>query len=522
MDNAVIADLLAEREISEQLLNYCRGIDRLDRALLASVWHASGTADYGNVGEKKPVQNVIEELIQKYTPFAFHHHNVMHPLLRIEGDKAVSETSVIAILRTNSEEEGQLRDEHQRIRFLDQWSRRAGRWALDHRIVVLTTIWEQSPVSGVTGTLTKRDHTDPGYAHLGSLGGDGVFATKAESLADLRAERDIRRLFATYSRGVDRFDPDIWKLAWHDDATLSYETGKLDGTAHDMVFLMTFGHYPWAAHQHQSTRAAIRVCGDSAVSETLNLAMLHGYIDPAGISVQDHYRGRYLDTWERRNGTWAIKHRFTPRGCMWQQSVKSEVSAFMRRDRSDPSYALFASFETGEQDDLAILVGEQAIRAQLQTYCRALDRLDMPLLRSVWCPSGRLVDRTRAMDGDASVMNYCIMGELANWAASAHHTTLTMIDINDDKAVSETYFENTLIQHPEKEGIATNRNVRGRYLDRWSQREGLWALEYREILLDFVWEEQVTNLFPTQAAIRDQTDSSYSLFAGKFSLGRQA
>ncbi|MCP5364516.1 MAG: nuclear transport factor 2 family protein [Hyphomicrobiales bacterium] len=518
MDNAVITELLAEREVSEQLLNYCRGLDRLDRELLASVWHTSGTADYGNDGRNEPANEVIEKLIQKCTGFVFHHHNVTHPLLRIEGDKAVSETSVIAIFRKSGEEEGQWHDEHQRIRFLDQWSRRDGRWAIDHRIAIPTIVWEQSAVSGITGTLTRRDRTDPGYAHLNSLGDQGMAGTQAAGLPELRAERDIRRLLATYSRGIDRFDPDIWKSAWHDDATLSYETGQLDGVAHDMAFLMTFGHHQWVAHQHQSTLPSIRVCGDRAVSETLNFAMLHGYNSPAGISVQDHYRGRYLDTWEKRNGKWALDNRFTPRGCMWQQTVRSEVGAFMRRDRSDPSYEIFASFETDEQDDLAILIGERAIRAQLQTYCRALDRLDAALLRSVWSHGGTLVDRTRAMSGDALEMNDFILGELGNLAASMHHTTLAAIDINRDRAVSETYFENILIPHPDKEGKAVNRHVRGRYLDRWSQREGIWALEYREILLDFAWEQQVTILFPFRAAIRDLMDPSYSLFTGELSL----
>ncbi len=37
----------AERAIRRCLLDYCRGVDRLDEAMIASVFHADGTADYG-------------------------------------------------------------------------------------------------------------------------------------------------------------------------------------------------------------------------------------------------------------------------------------------------------------------------------------------------------------------------------------------------------------------------------------------------------------------------------------------
>lgn len=522
MDDAAITNLLAEREIAEQLLNYCRGIDRLDRELLRSVWHIDGTAAYSGNGLPIAVADFIDEVILRHEALDFHHHNLTQPLIHIVGEKAVSEANVVALLRkgiagAGDGAEGPWRDEHLRLRFLDRWSWRNGRWAIDHRIVVPTLAWEQSS-SGMTGGLSRRDRTDPVYDHLSSLGGEGVFATRVDGLSELRAERDIRRQLATYSRGVDRFDPDIWKTFWHPDATLRYEAVALDAVAHDIPLTMTLGHYPWAAHQHQSTRAAIRICGDRAVSETLNFSMLHGYMDSSGLAMQDHFRGRYLDTWERRDGRWAIKHRFTPRGGVWQQAVESVVGAFMRRDRSDPSYMLFASLEKGEPDDLTILASEQAIRTAMQIACRALDRLDLVLLQALWWPTGRLVDRTRGLDGNASKLNELLIDELANFAGSAHHTTLTAIDINCDQAVSETYFENTLIPYSDEEGVTANRHVRGRYLDRWSRREGRWGLDHREILLDFAWEHKVPADCMRYRPQRELPDLSYELFTGEFAL----
>ena len=40
--------LLDERAIERLLVDYCRGVDRLDAALVASVYHSDGTDDHGS------------------------------------------------------------------------------------------------------------------------------------------------------------------------------------------------------------------------------------------------------------------------------------------------------------------------------------------------------------------------------------------------------------------------------------------------------------------------------------------
>ena len=391
--------LLAEREITERLLDYGRGVDRLDAELLSSVWHVGATADYGEARLRGPVGAVTDELLREHRARTFHHHNLTEPLVRIEGERAVSESNVIVIRRWRPQGQWRWMDEQTCLRFLDRWSRRGGRWAIDHRLALTEIAWQQPVAQAAVGQLAQRDRTDPVYAHF--AGFERVGVDGEQGLAMLRAERDIRRQLSTYSRGVDRFDPDVWKAAWHSDATFGYE-GEIDGRAHDMAFVMTFGHYKWVAHSHMSMRPAIRVRDDTAVSETLNFAVLHGYRDTTGRSVQDHFRGRYLDRWEKRDGRWAIARRFNPRGGKWQQTVDSEVGTLMRRDRSDPSYALFASLARGsEEDDRALLTAEHAVRTQLQSGVRALDRLDADLYGSLWWPEGRLQDRERGVDGVA-------------------------------------------------------------------------------------------------------------------------
>lgn len=508
--------LLAEREITERLLDYGRGVDRLDAELLSSVWHVGATADYGEARLRGPVGAVTDELLREHRARTFHHHNLTEPLVRIEGERAVSESNVIVIRRWRPQGQWRWMDEQTCLRFLDRWSRRGGRWAIDHRLALTEIAWQQPVAQAAVGQLAQRDRTDPVYAHF--AGFERVGVDGEQGLAMLRAERDIRRQLSTYSRGVDRFDPDVWKAAWHSDATFGYE-GEIDGRAHDMAFVMTFGHYKWVAHSHMSMRPAIRVRDDTAVSETLNFAVLHGYRDTTGRSVQDHFRGRYLDRWEKRDGRWAIARRFNPRGGKWQQTVDSEVGTLMRRDRSDPSYALFASLARGsEEDDRALLTAEHAVRTQLQSGVRALDRLDADLYGSLWWPEGRLQDRERGVDG---VARDVIDGELASLrdaACSVHLLTNSMIDMAGDRAVSHTGFHRILAGPADATAVAIDRHLRGRYLDRWSRRDGRWALMHREIVRDFAWQQLVTRRTASVAGRRDRADPSYDLFTEEFAL----
>ena len=45
MTNAAVEELLAKQAIREVIYRYCRGLDRMDRALALSCWHPGGTAD---------------------------------------------------------------------------------------------------------------------------------------------------------------------------------------------------------------------------------------------------------------------------------------------------------------------------------------------------------------------------------------------------------------------------------------------------------------------------------------------
>lgn len=151
-----------------------------------------------------------------------------------------------------------------------------------------------------------------------------------------------------YARAIDRFDVDLWQSVWHADRTLDYGDYGLRGEAADREFAtkMVRGHEIWAAHTHQLTTSIVEVDGDRAVSETGASAILRGAPDASGRVVDDHYRGRYLDRWSKRDGRWAIDHRLMVEDFGWKQDADAaRLGEQARRDRDDPAYELLSSLD---------------------------------------------------------------------------------------------------------------------------------------------------------------------------------
>ncbi|WP_162854711.1 nuclear transport factor 2 family protein [Sphingobium estronivorans] len=441
MPSDVLGSLLAEREIRQQLYAACRAQDRLDLPLLLSVWHEGGTWDDEVLETGDPVVEVAGAIIGQLGASQCHAHHLSNVEIVVDGDRAVSRCDLSAVRRS-----AMMVDSHDWAQYLDQWSRRDGRWAIDGRRMVGREAWTQPVEDGGRGERSRRDLADPVYALFAFPGSDRD--EDAEEERDRReiliAEREILRQLNRYCRGIDRFDVELWKSVWHDDATLDYESGQLKGRAMAMAVQMTLGHDVYAAHSHQIMNPTIRIKGDRAVSETCAHAVLRGYPDRSGMVTDSHYRGRYLDRWSCRDGRWAIDHRTLTEELMWNQSGHGRMGHEARRDREDPSYRLFASVEGGEGEEIEQLSAERAIRAQIHAHGRA----------------------------------------------ERHQIGNILIVVDGDRAVSETGA--IILRQGEAEGNGrTDDHCRGRYLDRWAKRDGGWTLDQRRFVEDFMWYQTV-------------------------------
>lgn len=163
-DIAILRALADKQAIAELLYRYCRAVDRIDVALGHSIWHEDATADYGADYYQGPGKGVIDRICRDHLGTLNHSHQIANILIELDGDKAGSESYCTAALR-------HMRGDAQfeivvRSRYVDSWSRRDGRWGLDHRIAIrdFDDIREVKPMSKCEGG--RRDSGDPSYAVL--------------------------------------------------------------------------------------------------------------------------------------------------------------------------------------------------------------------------------------------------------------------------------------------------------------------------------------------------------------------
>jgi len=159
MNEHEVADRLA---ITEQIYSYCRSVDRLDVALGHRVFHEDSYADFGEY--KGSGRGWIDYICQRHRDFLHHSHQVTNILIDLDGDRAGSEAYVTATLRARDGE--RLLQRQFWARYVDQWSRRDGRWAIDRRecVIDFDQLSEVTPIA--QHDRSRRDEADPSYTVL--------------------------------------------------------------------------------------------------------------------------------------------------------------------------------------------------------------------------------------------------------------------------------------------------------------------------------------------------------------------
>jgi SnoaL-like domain len=161
MNDADIRTLADRQQITDLIYRYCRSVDRLDIPLGHSIWHEDGVADYGKDVYQGSGRGVIDHICAQHRHTLHHSHQVTNIVIEFDGDRAGSESYVMAALRIRSGE--QLKQISVWGRYVDQWSRRNNRWGLDKRV----SIRDFDEVRDVTALYAhdvgRRDPSDPSY-----------------------------------------------------------------------------------------------------------------------------------------------------------------------------------------------------------------------------------------------------------------------------------------------------------------------------------------------------------------------
>lgn len=162
-------------------------------------------------------------------------------------------------------------------------------------------------------------------------------------LADIQA---IYAVIARYCRGVDRFDFELVRSAYHPGG-IDHHTG-FDGTVDEYL--------PWLRRNLEYLAGTMHFIGnhqvdflgeDTAISETYCMATHWGRPDQdARLSFTTG--ARYIDLMEHRDGSWAITERWAVRE--WTRPdvfvAAERPGPRGRRDEDDPLYVLRRRYGT--------------------------------------------------------------------------------------------------------------------------------------------------------------------------------
>ena len=173
MDEGQMADVhqvIAKQEIHEVLMRFCRGIDRLDEALLRSCYHADSYDDHGHF---KGNGQDFAAYIVKDLPERAHHTthavaNVLIELDRFDPNLARTEAYVLACLRRRDEGGREWLD-YFSGRYVDRFERRDRVWRIAVRVVVhdwsVSTALDAAAFPLPMGAFAQgcRDRSDPVY-----------------------------------------------------------------------------------------------------------------------------------------------------------------------------------------------------------------------------------------------------------------------------------------------------------------------------------------------------------------------
>ena len=153
-----------------------------------------------------------------------------------------------------------------------------------------------------------------------------------------------------------------------------------------------------------------------------------------------------------------------------------------------------------------------AIIEQIYRYCRSVDRLDVPLGHAVF-HADSYADFGASYKGPGRGWIDFICQEHRKFLHHSHQVTNIVIEIDGDRAGSESYVTAKLRSRQGERVI--QHEFWARYVDAWSRRDGHWAIDRRECVIDFDSTSEVTPINDNRRARRDRDDPSYAVLKGE-------
>jgi hypothetical protein len=141
-DADAIVEMLDHFRIRQVLERYCRGVDRLDKALLDSVYWPDATDDHGLYAG--PGIEFSNFLFPNFANYVATMHVIAQSNIEVTGLTAVAETYFIAGHRAEQEEGTSFLTAWGR--YVDRLEKRNDEWRIADRVVVLEHVSEDPSV----------------------------------------------------------------------------------------------------------------------------------------------------------------------------------------------------------------------------------------------------------------------------------------------------------------------------------------------------------------------------------------
>ena len=162
-------EVIAHHRIRQVLERYCRGIDRLDAALIDSVYWDDATDNHGMyVGPGKDFSAFIVPMLRD--AFTATMHFIGQSNIAVTGDRAAADTSFVAYHPRN--DEGGAVVDVAAGRYADMLERRGDEWRLKDRTVVMDWVetrhgLDRAALALASFTNGTRDRDDLSYGAYG-------------------------------------------------------------------------------------------------------------------------------------------------------------------------------------------------------------------------------------------------------------------------------------------------------------------------------------------------------------------
>lgn len=165
------------------------------------------------------------------------------------------------------------------------------------------------------------------------------------------------------------------------------------------------------------------------------------------------------------------------------------------------------------------LLDREAIRDCIYRYCVAVDRMDAPLLESVYWPEAT-EDRGSVFRGSAAEFRKWALERLGSMVRTQHFIGNIFIRLDGHRAHTESYLH-CYHRVALKEGGAQDEFIGGRYQDVFERRGGEWRMLHRACYFDWFRVEKGQDPKDEgykargyDASGRKPSDPFYGLFAG--------